>query len=65
MARLVTACFAALACAHGATVFTVDTSAPISVPLNQPLLDCVGSGHSVLDVKHGYATWHDNTKLFK
>jgi hypothetical protein len=35
-------------------VFTVDTSAPISVPLNQPLLDCVGSGHSVLALRADY-----------
>ena len=36
-----------------AQTFTVDTSAP-TVPLNMPLLDCVGSGHGALALREDY-----------
>ena len=34
--------------------FTIDASAPIGTPLNVPLLDCVGSGHSALALRADY-----------
>ncbi len=43
-----------LALASGAPSFTIDLTTRIAEPLNQPLLDCVGSGHGPLMLRADY-----------